>query len=227
MKFRGGPSFPMGMALSLYPPLDLKVITPRLTLHGATDERLAELLPVVREGVVGPPPYPFDDPMSLYEDNPVRERRWLQAIWRGRGTVRPDAWRLYFVVLLEGRAVGMQDLIGVNFDTCRTVTSFSWLAPGARGQGLGHEMRAAILHLAFEGLGAAEAGSDAFVDNVASNRVSQALGYQPNGTDWATRRGEPVMLNRWRLRREDWALRRRSDIELVGVEACKPVLHIE
>ncbi len=197
-----------------------------MELRGATDDLLAQLLPTVRGGVVEGQPDPFDDPMSLYEDNPVRERKWLQAIWRGRGNVRPDSWRLYFVIMLGEQAVGMQDLIGVNFDTLRTVTSFSWLAPSARQQGLGREMRAAILHLAFEGLGAAEATSEAFFDNVASNRVSEVMGYQPNGRDWATRRGEPAVLNRWRLGRDDWVLGRRGDIELIGVEECKPVLHI-
>ncbi|MBZ9712613.1 GNAT family N-acetyltransferase [Deinococcus multiflagellatus] len=214
------------MPAALYPPLALRVTTPRLALQGATDDLLAELLPTVRAGVVTSPE-PFDDPMSLYEPNPRRERLWLQAIWRGRGTVRPDAWRLYFAVLWQGRPVGMQDLIGVNFDTCRTVTSFSWLAPDVRGQGLGREMRAAILHLAFAGFGAAEAASDALFDNAASNRISAALGYQPNGTDWATRRGQPVLVQRWRLQREAWARTRRDDIQLAGVEACRPVLFIE
>ncbi|WP_161880412.1 GNAT family N-acetyltransferase [Deinococcus alpinitundrae] len=215
------------MSTTLYPPLNLRIITPKLELHGATDELLAQLLPIVRKGVVAGPLDPFDDPMSLYEDNPVRERKWLQAIWRGRGTVSPGSWRLYFVVMLDGQAVGMQDLIGVDFDTCRTVASFSWLAPGIRRQGLGREMRAAILHLAFEGLGAAEAASEAFFDNPASNRVSGSMGYQPNGSNWATRRGEPAVLNRWRLGRGDWAQNRRSDIELIGVEACKAVLYIK
>jgi RimJ/RimL family protein N-acetyltransferase len=104
------------------------------------------------------------------------------------------------------------------------VTSFSWLAPGRRGQGLGKEMRAAILQLAFAGLGAREAGSDAFFDNEASNRVSRALGYEPNGTDWDTRRGEPAMIQQWRLTRDAWERVRRDDIELIGVEECLPVL---
>jgi len=118
----------------------------------------------------------------------------------------------------------MQDLIGADFAAIGTVTSFSWLAPGARGRGLGKESRAAILHLAFDGLNAREASSDAFIDNHASNRVSEALGYTRNGTTWATRRGEAAELWRWRLTRDDWAPRRRDDIELSGVEECKPVL---
>ncbi|THF88733.1 GNAT family N-acetyltransferase [Deinococcus sp. KSM4-11] len=214
------------MAADLYPPLNLKISTPLLELHGATDDLLTQLLPVVRAGVAGSPPFPFDDPMSLYDDNPGRERRWLQAIWRGRGTVRPDSWRLYFAVMVEGQAVGMQDLLGREFDSFRTVSTFSWLAPGVRHRGLGREMRAAILHLAFEGFGASEATSEAFFDNVASNRVSEVMGYQPDGSDWATRRGEAAVLKRWRLTRDAWAANRRSDIELTGVDECKPVLYI-
>jgi RimJ/RimL family protein N-acetyltransferase len=163
--------------------------------------------------------------MSFYEPDPdVRVAQWLRAIWRGRGKVEPDAWRLYFVVVVDGRAVGMQDLIGVNFSTFGTVTSFSWLVDDQRGRGLGHEMRAAILHLAFDGLGAKEASSDAFVDNHGSNAISRHLGYEPNGSDWATRQGEPALLNRWRLTRDNWEQRRRNNIRLHNIEACRTSL---
>ncbi|MFJ3408171.1 GNAT family N-acetyltransferase [Promicromonospora sp. NPDC090134] len=207
-----------------YPPLGVEVRTPRLVLAGATDERLARLLPVVRAGVVGPEPLPFDDPMSLYADSPEREWRWLRGIWAGRARVDPDQWRLYFVVLVDDEPVGMQDLVGAGFSRFGSVTTFSWLAPGVRGSGIGSEMRAAVLHLAFDGFGAREATSEAFVDNTASNRVSERLGYEPNGRDWATRRGDAAMLRRWRLTRDRWAESRRADIELAGVEECRPVL---
>jgi RimJ/RimL family protein N-acetyltransferase len=85
-------------------------------------------------------------------------------------------------------------------------------------------MRAAVLHLAFAGLGAGEATSEAFIDNHASNGVSQALGYEPNGTSWATRRGAAAPLQRWRLTRDGWHRIRRDDIELAGVQQCLPVL---
>jgi RimJ/RimL family protein N-acetyltransferase len=105
-------------------------------------------------------------------------------------------WRLYFVVTVDGVPVGMQDLIAVEFGTFATVTTFSWLAANQRGRGIGREMRAAVLHLAFAGLAAREATSEAFTDNPASNRVSEGLGYEPNGTNWATRRGRAALLQR-------------------------------
>jgi RimJ/RimL family protein N-acetyltransferase len=207
-----------------YPPLNVEVRTPRLVLRGATDDRLEALVPIVRAGVADTEPLPFDDPMSLYDDSPQREWRWLRGIWAGRAKVSDDFWRLYFVVTVDDAMVGIQDLIGVNFGSFGTVSTFSWLQPTERGRGLGAEMRAAILHLAFAGLGAREATSEAFTDNDGSNGVSRALGYEPNGTTWATRRGNAAPLNVWKLTQPSWEKHRRDDIELVGVAECLPVL---
>lgn len=213
--------------MHIYPPLAVDVTTPRLTLRGASDDLLAELVPLVRAGEAGADPAPFDDPMSLYEADPeLRVQRWLQGIWRGRGSVSADFWRLHFVVVHDGRAVGMQDLIGQRFDLFRSVASFSWLATSARGRGLGREMRAAALHLAFEGLGADQAESEAFLDNAGSNRISRSLGYQTNGTSRATRQGSAAVLQRWQLPRGTWLSRRRDDITLRGVPQCRAALGI-
>lgn len=216
-------AYGLGM-IHTYPPLNVGVRTPRLRLAGASDELLERLVPIVHAGVADAAPWPFDDPMSLYADSPDREWRWLRSIWAGRARVDDSFWRLYFVVLVDGEPVGMQDLIATRFADFGAVSTFSWLAPGARGQGIGAEMRAAVLHLAFAGFNAREAGSDAFVDNHASNRVSQALGYEPNGFDWDTRRGELARIQRWRLTRDAWERTRREDIELTGVQECLPVL---
>jgi RimJ/RimL family protein N-acetyltransferase len=210
---------------SSYPPLNLAVRTPRLSLAAATDDLLERLVPVVRAGLVSDgEPAPFDDPMSLYEDSPTREWRWMRAIWAGRSRVDAEFWRLYFVICDVGEPIGMQDLMSTDFATFGTVETFSWLAPASRGRGLGKEARTAILHLAFAGLGAREASSEAFTDNHASNGVSEALGYTRNGTTWATRRGQAAEVLRWRLTRDAWAPRRRTDIELSGVQECRPVL---
>ena len=208
-----------------YPLLDVRVSTPTLELRSATDELLDQLADVVRAGKTHADPAPYDDPMSFYETDPdLRVAKWLRAIWRRRGDVEPDAWRLYFVVMVGGRPVGEQTLTGVDFSTLGTVTTSSWLSSDQRGRGLGREMREAVLHLAFDGLGAREASSDAFVDNQGSNAISRGLGYEANGFDWATRQGEPALLNRWRLTRADWEHRRRNDIRLHSIEACLALL---
>src|SRR5690242_19599775 len=101
---------------SAYPPLNLAVRTPRLTLAAATDEMLERLVPIVRAGVVTEgAPLPFDDPMTLYDDSPAREWGWMRRVWAGRSRVGADFWRLYFVVCDDGEPVGMQDLVGRDF----------------------------------------------------------------------------------------------------------------
>ncbi len=127
-------------------------------------------------------------------------------------------------MIIDGEPAGMQDLIGAEFATFATVSTFSWLGPGYRGRGIGTEMRAAALHLAFAGLAAREATSEAFMDNQASNGVSRALGYEPNGTSWATRRGGAALMTRWKLSRDRCDQTRRTDIELASVQECLPVL---
>ncbi|WP_268762398.1 GNAT family N-acetyltransferase [Kitasatospora griseola] len=114
--------------------------------------------------------------------------------------------------------------MGPDFARCGTVASFCWPAPGRSGQGIGREMRAAVLHLAFAGPGAREAEGDAFVDNHASTKVCRALGYEPNGTAWDTRRGEAAPIHDWRLTRDAWERTRCDDIELVGVQEGLPAL---
>ncbi|MGB3733538.1 MAG: GNAT family protein, partial [Ilumatobacter sp.] len=96
-----------------------------------------------------------------------------------------------------------------------------------RRRGIGTEMRSAILHLAFDGLGASEAHSEGAVDNAGSNAVSERLGYARHGLAWATHRNEPVLGQRWRLDRDTWSERRRDDITTSGVSDCRPVLGIE
>lgn len=85
-------------------------------------------------------------------------------------------------------------------------------------------MRSAILHLAFEGLGAEEAHSEANVDNSGSNGVLERLGYERNGTAWATCNGQPALGQRWRLERQTWEHGRRDDVAMSGVADCRTAL---
>ncbi|MFC5241970.1 hypothetical protein [Streptomyces atrovirens] len=82
--------------------------------------------------------------MSPYEDSPEREWRRLRGIRSGRGRVSAGSWRLSFVVVVDGEPVGVQDLIGVDFDGFGTVTAFSWLSPDVRGAGFGKEVRRTV-----------------------------------------------------------------------------------
>ena len=92
----------------------------------------------------------------------------------------------------------------------------------SQGRGLGTEMRAAVLHLAFEGLGALRAESGAWHDNAPALGVSRNLGYEENGDGWRIRGGRPDREVLLALTRERWERDRRDDIELVGLDPCLP-----
>ncbi len=152
--------------------------------------------------------------------SPHQERNTLQHFWTNRASWTPDSWHCPFVVLAEGQAVGVQGLLADDFATLRTVRTTSWLGRAYQGRGLGAEMRAAVLHLAFAGLGAVRAESGAWHDNAASLAVSRKLGYQENGDELRVRGEDPDREIRLVLAREAWEQHRRPDIDLVGLDPC-------
>ncbi len=208
------------MLANSWPLFELSVRTPRLELRLARDDELPELLDVIDRGIHDPATMPFKNPWT---DLPraERERSSLQWWWRQRASWTPQDWTWCGTVFVEGHPIGSQDLMASNFSTSRQVRTGSWLGREYQGRGFGSEMRAAVLHLAFEGLGARTARSGAFLDNLASIGTSRSLGYRDVGRTTALRRGEQAALVIFELDRAEWRERRRDDIEIVGLERCR------
>ncbi len=80
------------------------------------------------------------------------------------------------------------------------------------------------LHLAFDGLRAAEAISGSYTDNPRSEAVSRKAGYSPNGSNLVERERRSARMNRWILTSDAWAGNRRDDITIIGLEPCLPLL---
>ncbi|GAB1644022.1 hypothetical protein [Krasilnikovia sp. MM14-A1259] len=76
-------------------------------------------------------------------------------------------------------------------------------------------MITAVLHLAFEGLGAEYATSDAFADNPARR-------YADDGIERHLVRGVPVVSRRLRLDRAAWAAARTVPVTIEGLAPCRP-----
>ena len=202
-----------------WPLFGLVVRTPRLEIRLPRDEHLVEVLDVVDRGVHDPATMPFLIPWTD-APSPERERRALQFWWSCRSAWTPDDWVFNGAVFVDGHPVGMQDLRAKSFGSLRAVVSGSWLGREYQGQGHGKEMRAAILHLAFAGLGATEARSGAWADNLVSHRVSRSFGYREQEGTLELRRGKADRLVEFVLDRDTWLARRRDDIEIVGLEPC-------
>ena len=88
-----------------------------------------------------------------------------------------------------------------------------------------------MLELLFEGLGASDATSGAFIDNPASAAVSRHTGYIENGVVTVERDGRRVEHINFLLTRDRWLESRETNhrllgapVELIGVEALRNVL---
>jgi RimJ/RimL family protein N-acetyltransferase len=202
-----------------WPLFDLVVRTPRLELRYPDDDLAVEVAELTAEPIHDPATMPFSVPWT---DGPVehRPRGALQFWWLRRATMTPDEWSCMMVVLVNGHPVGMQDINASHFATTKTFKTGSWLTQRVQGRGIGKEMRAAILHLGFEGLRAERACTSAYHDNHSSLGVTRALGYEPNGESVELRRDQSDTQLHFMLTRERWRERRRDDIEIEGLGPC-------
>jgi RimJ/RimL family protein N-acetyltransferase len=210
----------MAESTSFWPLFDLVVRTPRLEMRLPREEEFGALNALIDAGIHDPATTPFTSPFTDVPA-PRRARESAQFWWRQRAEWSPDKWSYAGAIYVEGRVVGVQGMMADHFGTMRSVETGSWLGRAYQGQGLGKEMRQAVLHLAFEGLGADEAHSGAFHDNAASLATSRTVGYVDNGETRALRRGVPDRILKVRIDRAIWQERRRDDIEIIGLEACR------
>jgi RimJ/RimL family protein N-acetyltransferase len=203
-----------------WPLFDLRLRTPRLELRVPTDDDFPALLAAIDAGIHDPATMPFSFPWT--DGEPVARRHSaVQHWWRQRAEWSVDKWDLPFAVVFEHDVVGIQALMGTGFPTLRTVETGSWLTQRVQGRGIGREMRSAVLHFAFDVLGAEVAKSGAFRDNPASLAVSRALGYEDDGVDRAAPRGDVRELVRLRLTRAKW--RSAYDVTVAGADGCLPL----
>jgi len=208
-----------GRSATLWPLFDLVVRTPRLELRLPREDEFAALVALVDRGIHDPETMPFFVPWTDLEPA-ERGRASAQWWWGHRANWSTDKWTFTGAAFVDGEPIGMQDMEAEQFGAVRSVETGSWLGRAHQGQGLGREMREAVLHLAFAGLGAEEALSGAFDDNAASLATSRSIGYRENGEARGHRRGGSGRTIRFRLAREDWERHRRDDIEIVGLEGC-------
>lgn len=210
----------MAHVSAYWPLFGLRVVTPRIELRYPDDELVAALAELAAEGIHDPATMPFSVPWTDAPTGGQQERNTMQFFWRTRAESTPEKWILPMAVMADGEPVGVQSIHTTGYAITRVIETGSWLGQAFQGQGIGIEMRAAILHLGFAGFGAECATTGGFEDNGASLGVTRRLGYEPNGEKVEVRRGEPARLLLFRMTRAMWQQRRRDDIEIEGLEPC-------
>lgn len=209
--------------LAIWPLAGLTLQTPRLQLRFPDYADMAALAALAAAGIHDPVMQPFtagwtdNDPESIAVAN-------LQWTWGRMSTLSAHDWTLPLVTVVDGTVVGTQSVSGTHFSVLREVRTGSFLGLAHHSRGYGTEMRAAVLALAFEGLGAEYAISAAYTYNAASLAVSRKLGYREDGIDRRVVRGRAETSQRLRLTRADWQAHRTVPVTITGLEPCVAML---
>lgn len=214
---------------AVMPTFGLRVRWDDLELRLPDDVELLALAGLAADGVHDPEAAPFSWPWTRGTPEEVM-RNVLAHQWKNRARTAADDWALSLAVFRAGEIVGEQQISAKNFQVTRSALTGSWLGLRHHGQGLGTRMRLMALHLAFEGLDAAEMVSEAYDDNPASNAVSRRVGYTANGSRITAREGHAVVENSYRMTRELWDVRPdglRAEIAIEGVSAVRRLFGID
>ena len=191
------------MLIDHWPLVGLRLTTPDLELRWPTNEELAALADIAAEGIHDPAFMPFLFPWT--DTTPAeRARSVILHFWRTAGNWKPDDWAIPFVVFQGDEPIGIQAINAAQFAITREVSTGSWLGLRFHGQGFGTQMRAAVLTLAFEGLGAETACSGAMMGNAQSLGVSRKIGYHEDGLGRAVVSGKLRIEQRLRIDAKDF-----------------------
>lgn len=204
------------MLTSLWPPFGIVLRTPDLVLRLPVEVELARLAEVAAAGVHGQGERPF---LTPWTEGAPQERALsvAQGHWWRLGSWTADDWALGLAVFRAGDPIGMATLRARDFRVRREVATSSWLGRPFQSQGYGTQARTALLTLAFDHLGATDAVTEVFPDNVRSQGVSRKLGYAPDGISRDRRGDEVVVSDRLRLTVDRWrGLSGRVGVEVSG-----------
>ena len=200
-----------------HPLTNLRIRTPRVELRLGSIGELRALARLAQEGIYEDAAIPFSGAWIDRIHEPGFEDETVEFYFGRLRDARPDHWHLEMLAFAGETLIGSQRL---SSERKREVWTGSWLARRFQRMGYGTEMRAAVLHFAFEYLGAERACSDAWIGNLASLAVSRKLGYVDVGTEFQHPRGEPVKHQVLRLDRERF--QSPVPVEVEGLAAVLP-----
>lgn len=202
--------------LRSWPASGIRLTTPLVEMRWPSMEDLDELARRGAAGVHDPGYMPFFSGWTDGDEETVAHRV-IQRHWAALGAWKPQEWTLYLAIVHEGQVVGSQSIGARNFAASREVVLTSWLGRSFQGKGIGKHARTAMLHLAFEGLGADYAFVVVRQDNLPSQGVCKRMGFVADGTQINGVRGQQVISDRFRLDRQTWLANRVVDVEMEGV----------
>jgi len=205
--------------MDLTPLYGLRLRTPRLELRLGSRVELFELGRLAEHGVHAPNEMPFAVAWTDGIGQPDFLESFVAFHEGALAAWSPQRWTLNLLVWEHGALVGTQSVGGKGAHAKgRPVTTGSWIGLVHQKRGIGTEMRAAVLELAFRDLGAVVATSGWLDGNEASRRVSEKLGYVEVGVGAQSPRGVPVLEHKVVIERASWLCP--VPVEIEGLEPC-------
>ena len=209
----------------IWPPFGLRITTAVMELAPTREADYGELAEIARGGVRRDGVQAFLVDWDSGTDEEVA-RSIAQYQWGTRANFRTEDWTLEFTVRVGGRVVGVQGISATDYTRTLSVTTGSWLALTEQGRGFGTRMRRALL-TAFAEHFDTRVFHTAYVEgNDASRRVSEKLGYRPNGEklivvqDGQAHREHQLVLDAADLVRDE-------EIGVTGAEAVRRFLGLD
>ena len=205
----------------------LQITAGVVTLRAVPWADLESYARLVSDGLFAPGEVPTIGPWYDPDDLVTSGRRLVGYHLSRWANLTSNDWALDFGIYVDQVLIGRQVMETEEFLRTGAVTTGSFLTPKERGHGYGKQARAAILHLAFDVLGAQLATTAALPNNGASRGVSIALGYSEVGLKTVMNGGRPYEVERFRLERDRWE---KSDlpwpVATVGADPLKRLLGI-
>jgi RimJ/RimL family protein N-acetyltransferase len=209
----------------IWPPSGVRLTEGDLTLSVVSDDDIPGLVELVLAGIHLPDQMPFSEPWTL-ADPAVLPANIVRYFSRIRAECTPEQFMLDFAVRVDGELVGTQGFSTRDFGVTRSGETGSWLGRRFQGRGIGTRMRRAVCAFAFDGLGAEEVTSGAFLDNPASLAVSRKVGYRENGVVRLKRREGEMAPNQKLVLTPDTFVRGPA-VEMVGLPALRAFLGLD
>ncbi|WP_231446106.1 GNAT family N-acetyltransferase [Brevibacterium zhoupengii] len=147
-----------------------------------------------------------------------------QYQWSTRANFRVDDWTIEFTVRVNGHAVGVQGVSANDFVRTQAVSTGSWLALHEQGKGYGTLMRRAVVVAFADHFGAREFNSGFFEGNAASRRVSEKLGYTPNGVKTLVAQDGQARVEQQVMLAAEEIIRGPELVEVAGAEVVRRFL---
>ncbi len=207
----------------IWPPYALRLSSGDMELSPVREVDLPELAEIARGGVRRNGVQAFIVDWDSGSDEQIA-RNLAQYHWATRANFTVDDWTIEFTVRVGERIVGIQGVTGRRFPQTRTVSTGSWLARAEQGKGLGTRARGIMIDAFITHFDAERFETAYFDGNVASRRVSEKLGYSPNG-DRRTigQNGTTQIENKMVLFSEDFR-RHPGEVEVAGAETVRAFL---